>query len=279
MRKLICFLSFGGLLSATDPPIVEAARSGNTLQVQKLIADGTDVNVRGANGETALHEAASSCRADIARALIKAGANAAYRDTSRRTPGMIASNCRDHTALNELLRLLVTAPPKSGGDGPTQHRFMLHEAVARGDVNLLGMYAQLGQDFNTPDAKGDLPLEIACRNGKVEAVRLLLEHGARVDRRTPSGTTIMHEAALGGSKEIVELLIDRGASLDAPDAETGSTPLQYAASFGRVPVVRALLAHGADPRRKNKHGWDALEVAQRNGQDEVVALLRGHAAE
>jgi ankyrin repeat protein len=253
---------------------VEAARSGNLPLVQQLLSGGADVNARGANAQTALHEAASSCRPDIAQVLVKAGANAGYRDASRRTPGMIASNCRDRTALNELLRLLVTAPPKTGGESSAQHRFLLHEAVARGDMSLLNMYAKLGQDLNAPDAKGDFPLEIACRNGRVEVVRLLLGHGARVDRRTASGTTILHEAALGGNAEIVELLIERGASVDTPDTDAGSTPLQYASSFGRVPVVRVLLAHGADPRRKNRRGLDALEVAQRNGQDQVVSLLR-----
>ncbi len=279
MSGVILLLAFAALSRGAEPAIVEAARSGNVPQVQKLIAEGADVNARGSNAQTALHEGASACRPDVVRVLLKGGAHSGYRDAARRTPGMIASNCRDHAALNELLRLLVVAPPKSGGESDTQqHRFTLHEAAARGDVSLLGMYVKLGQDVNTPDVRGDVPLEIACRNAKVEAVRLLLGHGARVDRRTAAGTTIMHEAALGGSGEIIELLVKHGAPVDTPDVETGSTPLHYAASFGRVPVVRILLAHGADPHRKNKRGSDVLDVAQRNAQNDVVELLRAKAS-
>ena len=200
-----------------------------------------------------------------------------YRDDLRRTPGNIASGCRDPIALNELLRMLVTGPPEPNAHSSPKNRFTFQQAVARGDVNLLRMYAKLGHDFNTADAKGELPLEVACRKGNAEAVRLMLEHGANGDRRTAAGTTIMHEAALGGSSDIVKLLLERGVPVDTPDLENGATPLQYAASFGRVPVVRVLLAHGADPYRKDKRGWDTFAVAQRNGQDEVVALLRAQA--
>ena len=61
----------------------------------------------------------------------------------------------------------------------------------------------------------------------------------------------LHEAASNGSIEDVILLLQQGEDLEASD-EAGLprfTPLKYAAKFGHLKVVSALLKHGADPNR------------------------------
>jgi hypothetical protein len=99
-------------------------------------------------------------------------------------------------------------------------------------------------------------LMLASYNGNAEATRMLLEHGADVDRRNDRGQTPLGGAAFKGYEEIVALLLHHGADIDA-DNGGGMTPLMFAAMFGRVKVVAQLQAHGASLRSRNRFGISA----------------------
>jgi hypothetical protein len=60
----------------------------------------------------------------------------------------------------------------------------------------------------------------------IEAMMLLLEHGADVQAATKVGQTALH-AAVGRGDELVKFLVGRGARLDARDS-SGRTPLDIA---------------------------------------------------
>ena len=60
-----------------------------------------------------------------------------------------------------------------------------------------------------------------------EAVKLLLDHGADVNRADLAGATALHFAAQQGDLDVMQLLIDRGATLDVAD-EYDRTPLDWA---------------------------------------------------
>jgi ankyrin repeat protein len=80
-------------------------------------------------------------------------------------------------------------------------------------------------------------------------------------------------AVLAADLSIVDLLITAGANLDgaAPD---GATPLIKAALWGHIDIVRALLDAGADPQRRDRGGWSALEIAEAGHFPDVASLLR-----
>jgi ankyrin repeat protein len=54
-----------------------------------------------------------------------------------------------------------------------------------------------------------------------------------------------------------------GAAVDAHDSR-GETPLAAAANAGHAPVVRLLLAAGADPRVRTRNGDTAIQLALRS---------------
>jgi ankyrin repeat protein len=54
-------------------------------------------------------------------------------------------------------------------------------------------------------------LQCASFNGALEAVRLLLEHGADVEKKDIYGQTALQVAAEEGHDEVVELLRKHGA--------------------------------------------------------------------
>ena len=101
------------------------------------------------------------------------------------------------------------------------------------------------------------PLISWCaRYGDVSAIRLLLEHGERLESL---GRNLgLDAAAYFGHWRLCEFLIEQGADVNAPDPDTGETPLHAALCTANRPaydlVVRVLLAAGADPNRPTKPG-------------------------
>ena len=91
--------------------------------------------------------------------------------------------------------------------------------AANADVN-----AEL-RDFNAERT----PLLHAVGHGHEAIVRLLLDHGAAVNRSGVHGESItpLHKVAFEGHDRIAQLLLDKGANKDAKD-DKGKTPATLA---------------------------------------------------
>lgn len=262
----------GFTLNAADPAVIESVRGGNLDELRNLIARKQDVNLRGTQGQTALHEAAVTCNLEAARMLVEAGLDRSALDSAGRTAGELAFTCRDGSRITELVRLLRVPRPNAAVN--PNARWTLQGAAARGDASVVDMLLRLGADVNSVNANGDRAIEAACRKGHAPTVGILLSRGADVKLTSSSGTTVLHEAALGGDPRVVELLIEHGANIDAVDQEKAATPLHYAASFGRLEAVKVLIRRGADVRRRDRSGRDAMTLAAENGHSEVAEILR-----
>ena len=113
-------------------------------------------------------------------------------------------------------------------------------------------------------------MRMAALKGEQEWVRKLLARGAKVDK---AGWAPLHYAATGPEPQIVAMLLDRGASIDA-ESPNRSTPLMMASQYGTEASVDLLLARGADARRRNDLGLDAVDFARRSGRDFLVEKLK-----
>ena len=82
----------------------------------------------------------------------------------------------------------------------------------------------------------------AARNGHIEVVEYLLDHGAQVDAKGVFGGTGLHWAAINGHRQTVEFLISRGASLTIRDARFDSTPEGWAKEGGHTDLATLLRA-------------------------------------
>jgi ankyrin repeat protein len=127
------------------------------------------------------------------------------------------------------------------------------------------------------DAGGYTPLTAAIGCHDINLVKLLLEHGARVDFKTRLYTLPFEEALSyhGEWLEIADLLVAHGADvyIDPPDAPILS-PLASAASRGDVMTVKWLLAHGANPNGRRSDNWNRpLYLAAESGHVEVARVL------
>ncbi|KAG8552329.1 hypothetical protein GDO81_004477 [Engystomops pustulosus] len=119
----------------------------------------------------------------------------------------------------------------------------------------------------------------ACRNGDVERVRKLV-NGDNVNSRDTAGrkSTPLHFAAGFGRKDVVEYLLQSGANVHARD-DGGLIPLHNACSFGHAEVVNLLLRHGADPNARDNWNYTPLHEAAIKGKIDVCIVLLQHGAD
>ena len=130
------------------------------------------------------------------------------------------------------------------------------EAALAGDAALVNAYA--------PD--GNTPLGLACFFGAPAAVRRLLDKGADVEAVSRNAITVqpLHAAVAGRNIEAVRLLLEHGAPVNARQ-QVGYTPLMGAAAAGRDDIADLLLARGADTTLTNDEGKTAAAIAREHG--------------
>ncbi|MBI3924950.1 MAG: ankyrin repeat domain-containing protein [Armatimonadetes bacterium] len=113
----------------------------------------------------------------------------------------------------------------------------------------------------------------AIRNGNLPRVQALLSRSPGLARVSVEGKTPLHEVARVSPKNSVEMaraLLDAGADVNVRDDIMLWTPLFSACNSGNEPLVRLLLARGADVKVKTAFAETPLHVAQ---TVEVVKLL------
>ena len=104
--------------------------------------------------------------------------------------------------------------------------------------------------------------------------RFLLERGMNPNHMNWRGFTLLHDMAHTGDVAKARLLIEHGADINRVDDEYRSTPLGYAARCGQVEIVKLLLDCGAD-RNKSGASWSTpLAWARRKNHDEVENVLQ-----
>ena len=130
---------------------------------------------------------------------------------------------------------------------------------------------------NKRDENGRMLLHNAVSKGDAELVQKLLADGADIDavcsRGEELGETALYIAVVGKNLEIVKLLVKHEANLSAA-AWNGTFPLQRAAAMGLFDVAKLLIDNGADKQQKTLIGKTALMWAEQNGYSNIAALLK-----
>ncbi len=175
-----------------------------------------------------------------------------------------------------MLRALAAAGADVNRKDP-EGRAAVHVAAMFQAAENIRILHELGADLDARDGDGDTPLHIAVLKGDMALARLLLSLGARPDLPNQAGLTPLlgllsqadpllrfGGASAAGVTGLVSLLLDAGADPDHPHPSDGRTPLMFAVALpGQAarPIVRALLAGGADPNRPDRTGRTALHHA------------------
>ena len=160
----------------------------------------------------------------------------------------------------------------------------LHRAVLFSDIPLMWALIAQGADCNARDSKGVPVLMTAAGTGTLEAVRLLLAHGAdpRVRRQGDSGSTPLSEAVESrrDSKGKVRALLRAGASIEER-YKGGTTPLMMAVRVGNIATAEFLIDSGCNISAKDDTGRTAMDYARefdatsgRSSGDPLVEVIQ-----
>jgi ankyrin repeat protein len=114
-----------------------------------------------------------------------------------------------------------------------------------------------------------VPLFLAVTTGDLAKVKQALI--CTNPNISAGGMRPLHIAARNGYLEIVELLLEHGANPNVQDND-GRTPLHYAVENCHVGVARVLLDHGADPTIRDNNGMTPLDYG--SNCEEFIEELR-----
>jgi uncharacterized protein len=258
VRRLIVLAAASCALpvrAAAEVPLITAVKAVDRAAVTALLKARADVNLREADGTTALYWAATKNDVAIATALIRAGANVATASRYGVTP--------------------------------------LQVACLNGNASFIELLLKSGADANASTPAGETALMTASRTGVAGAVNALLAHGADPNvKESLRGQTALMWAAGEGHSEAIKALLERGADLRAR-SNAGWTALLFAVRDGHIDSVQTLLHAGADvndalpantggARRRpegapggadDPRGLSALHLAVASRHYELAALL------
>lgn len=134
-----------------------------------------------------------------------------------------------HTAMAALLTAHGASPPPLEGPAAFQAAVMaLDGAAAR---TLAERHPEVLRDAE--------PMLTAARQGRADVVALLLDLGIDVDVADATGQRGLHNAVMGDAIEVVRLLVAHGADIDRPTTRFGG-PMGFAAHFGRRAIAEEL---------------------------------------
>jgi len=275
--------------------LMTAARTGNVPVLKALLKRDARVEARdGFYGETALHWAAAEGHAEAIEVLLDAGADVDIRSSA-------AEFARRNAGLTRLSLGLWTP---------------LMYCARQGAMNAARVLLDRGAKVNLTDPDGATALVIAIINYHYDFAVMLLDHAADPNIADSIGMAALYAAvdmntlpwmfgrpeipapSKTSALELIEHLLQHGAKPDAaltavqtqrahtdgdPALGPGTTAFLRAAKAGDAPVMRLLLAHGANPNLTQKNGNTALMLAAglgyRDGNMAVPTKDRGTTAE
>lgn len=212
---------------------------GTAAVIADLVAQGADLNAStDRTGETSLHLAARFARADAAKRLLDAGADANAQDSTGRTPLHSAVAADAMGVFQILLRNRATNLNARMHDGTTPLILAARLATEGMVEDLINADA----DINAADNSGKTALHWAAAVNNVDAINILLVHGANRDAQDDKDETPLFLAAREGSFEACKALLDTFANREITD-HMDRLPRDMASEKRHHDIVRLLDEH------------------------------------
>ena len=252
----------GATGGASKIPLLAAAYYGDIATLEKLLAKGTDVNLKDSYGRTALLVATNHAHTSVVAFLLAKGADVNV-SAGGHTPLMYAACLADVESVKALL--------DKGADVNANDSIALVWIRPRPDRESKEESEQVFRLFLDKGVKVPSSAIIAAAGGNdLRKMNELLKRNGDTKAKNSEGKTALHVAAKYGSPEIAKALLAKGAAINEKNNE-GMTPLMIAVEQNRLGMVEVLLNNGADVNLKDNDGDTALDYD--NGDDKAITEL------
>lgn len=257
------------------------------LEITKyLLQRSADPNAKALNGWNPLHVCCKKNRLEIARLLMNYGANVSARTTSGLTPLHLAAYSGAYDIVKVFVETIFGAQEITNKEllqsRNDRGETVLHMAVRSNNADCVKFLLENGEiDVDGEREESDLlnngglcypvasPLQVACRLGNLEAVKLLLAYNADINRQLNDGslfTSPLQIAIRAGHTQVVARLLDsphinieiieQAGSVNGRKSKStikisevpvysSFTPLLLASSLGLSEIVELLIDNGA----------------------------------
>ncbi|EAA05854.4 AGAP009521-PA, partial [Anopheles gambiae str. PEST] len=240
--------SIGGALSSDFQPINMAIRNGNLRMLELLLRRGVDVNSAplcfiNAFCQTALHVCVERDQVEMARDLIRAGAQINAKNRTGATP--------------------------------------LHLAVQRGNVRLVQLLLDHKCSIDELNYNGETPLIRAVVSNNLPLVRILLNNGASIERLRNSEPPVLLYLVQENHEEVLDYLLEHYQQFDANEQDAyGNTLLYVATQHNHINIVKLLVGkYGARANPTNHKQLTPLMIARVKAYKEIFHFLEARLVE
>ncbi len=225
-------VSFAASSLVTDINSVQKIiKKGDTVSLDKMVADGLDINMRDEDGNTLLLYALQN------EESYKSAERLIYHGADLNAPSSV-------TGMTPMLWVVTTAE--------------------RAQAEMLKKSAQEVAEEELEERDKKLEKEVLLKMSRaIKILRSLIKNNVDVNQETPFGTPLMAAVTNEWNKDIIAILIKAGADVNLQD-RSGKTALFYAAAYDCNKIISQLLAAGADTDIKDFDGLTYMDV---NKQD------------
>jgi uncharacterized protein len=221
-------------------PLHLACTNRSAPMVDRLLAAKANANAKLLNGETVLMTCARTGDAPAVKALLVHGADPKAREPEHDQTALMWAAAQMYP---EVVALLIDFGADVRARSRSYSQTVVGEQTQRAGREELNYDVMRG---------GSTPLLFAARAGDAESAKLLLSAGANANDSLPDGTSALVLAAHSGQGNVAAVLLDKGA--DPNVLGSGYTALHAAVLRSDLNLVKALLAHKADPNVRMTRG-------------------------
>lgn len=157
----------------------------------------------------------------------------------------------NNDASAEVINYLIDQPGVDLQRGIHEGRTYLHSAASKGNTVAIECLLKKGADMYYTDAHDQTALTYSAYVGKITlpVIEAFVKNGLDVNKKyTNKGGANLLLLAVPADKDLsmTNYLVSRGVSLQSTD-DNGNTIFDYAARFGNINILKALLQKGVKP--------------------------------
>jgi len=229
-----------------------ACTNGSAAMVDRLLTAKANANAKLLNGETVLMSCSRTGNAAAVKALLVHGANAKAAEPEHNQTALMWAAAETHP---DVVAMLLEFGAGVRARSRSYSQTVVGEQTQRAGREKLNYDVMRG---------GSTALLFAARSGDAASAKLLLGAGADANDALPDGTSALVLAAQSGHRDVALALLDKGANPN--DIGVGYSALHAAILRSDLILVKALLAHGANPNIRMTKGTPV----RRNSMDSFL---------